>query len=277
MTTHPINSDATQGVFPEIPEVVERMRIIRASEAFLPVTPEETHRAANLLVDQHAGARHIGEVLRHQVKARDTRKAEITEQVGYHDQTILDDISPTIDPSQGARRVLWTIGQFAIRARSDRTMLMALSRDAVQVNNGTRTVTEELTAYQEGMVEYPNGFKYGLPELIRFRDLARIADGRKGIGQTLVHETVVDGDGYLLGDVYTVAPNQADVRSYLDREIARLRLVDVRKNIGPAITDQFNRERFWKSILQSVDSLQTSRELKSVAHRILRSLDIAKR
>jgi hypothetical protein len=277
MTAPTIHQTSPERFIPEIPEVVERMRFIRGSEHFLPVTPEETHRAANLLVDQHAGARHIGEVLRHQVKARDTRKAEITEQVGYHDQTILDDISPTIDPSQGARRVLWTIGQFAIRARSDRTMLMHLSKDATQISNGNRSVAEERQDVQDGLTEYPNGFKYGLPELIRFRDLSRVADGRKVPEQTKVHQILEDGDGYLIGDVYTVAPNQDDVVAYLDHEIARLRLMDVRRNIGPAITDQYNRERFWRSILASVEGYQVSKELKSVAHRILLSLDIAKR
>lgn len=277
MSAPTIHQTSPERFIPEIPEVVERMRFIRGSEHFLPVTPEETHRAANLLVDQHAGARHIGEVLRHQVKARDTRQAEITEQVGYRDQTILDDVSPSIDPSQGARRVLWTIGQFAIRARSDRAMLLNLSKDAVQVGNGNRSVAEERQDAQDGLVEYPNGFRYGLPELLRFRDLSRVADGRRTLEQTRLHQIVVDGDGYLIGDVYTVAPNQDDVAGYLDGEIARLRVADVRKNIGPAISDQYNRERFWRSILVSVEGYQVSKELKSVAHRILLSLDIAKR
>lgn len=259
---------------PFISEIRDRIEFIRLSEGFYPTTVDETNRATNLLADPHAGPRHIGEVLRHQVKAREVVIGEIEESLGYHDSSIMDDIEPALDPIEGARRVLWTMGQYAIRARSDKTELLKLSEDVALVTDGQRTVADEQRDIEAGFVEFPHGFGRGLPQFARYISLSRWV---LGVEPALDFRDVVrDSDGYVVADLYAAAPNRDDVAAHLDDFYQLLHLGALKRNLGNAILDQHMRERFWYSIIEGVEKKQTQKELVKMAHRILLNLDIAK-
>lgn len=277
MTTVDLGPPQSLSEPPFIPEMSARLEIIEASEGFYPTTRDETNRAANLLNDRYAGARHLGEVYRHQTKADQAEVTDLEEVLGYHDATIIEDVRVPIDPKQATRRVLWTLGQYGIRARSDLASLRQLG-DVLQETGSSRNVAvaEELRMAGAGIVEYEGNLYQGWPQLLRFRDLALFSGD---LGDEPAHpallEVVRDSDGYPICDVYTGAPNRPDVSTYFDQELENLSLGDAAALAELAIVDQTNRLAFWKRILGNVAQYQVDKDMKHVAGRILISIDMA--
>lgn len=277
MTTVDLGPPQSLSEPPYIPEMSARLEIIQASEGFYPATRDETNRAANLLNDRYAGARHLGEVYRHQIKADQAEVADLEEVIGYHDATIIEDVRTPIDPAQASRRVLWTLGQYGIRARSDLASLGKLG-SALQETGGSRhvAVAEELRMADVGIVEYEGNLYEGWPQLLRFRDLARFSGD---LGDEPAHpallEVVRDSDGYPICDVYTGSPNRPDVATYFDQALESLSLGEAAELAEQATVDQANRLAFWKRILHNVVQYQVSKDMKLVAKRILISIDMA--
>lgn len=263
---------ATPDTIPYVLGIHEREELIYTSVAgeFLPTTHLELHKAANMIGDPHAGARHIGEVFRHQVKASGAiMHAETTGETGQES-------AKDIDPQKAVTRVLDSIGGFARSARSSRAMLTRLQEDVSEAPNTRRSVLTEMADAEQGLTDiYPHNFRSGLPEFIRYRDLSRFVMTGKTDQPFYLLEAIKDADGYQIGDVFSVMPERSDLQTYFIETLARMRLQEVNRNLGNALVDQQRREAFWVSILQNVVDKQTSKHARFVGQEQLDSLSIA--
>lgn len=220
--------------------VLDRLDMLRRQAGFLATTRGELNEAFGLLAfaDRPGGAAtHLAEIAAHQYKHK-------------------------ADPIQAQLSVTREYGGYALRARTDRTML--------------RTLQEELqdsAKHHPFSALNPNSLYTGKGQLVRFIDLGKLATQKD-----TTKFPFVPLRGYTKGERNAVDPYVAtrpaiDVAIHIDTEVHKIRTGKAPALVAAAIADQKHRFEFWSERLEEIEGHQTG-VVRHAARRSLQELGI---
>lgn len=139
-----------------------------------------------------------------------------------------------------ARAVTWRYGRYGDKARADLFHLRELQTDIVE-QCGERSGEMRLQELGVRVIGADGGIMQGGSQLVRFRDLGEVADGRR----TISPFTAPSRSERPAVDPYTVAEPERGMRLYMGNELGGMRLLEVRGLLTAAIVDQEARLAFW--------------------------------
>ncbi len=204
--------------------VFDRLDMLRRQAGFLATTRGELNEAFGLLAfaERPAGAAtHLAEIAAHQ-----------------H--------SHGADPIKAQLSVVREYGGYALRARTDRTMLGTLREELQESGRNHPFATLD-----------PSRIYTGKGQLVRFVDLNQLAAHKDATKFPFMPLRGYSKGERSAADSYIAARPAPDVEDHIDEVLGKIRTGRAPAAANAAIIDQKNRFKFWTERIQEIEGHQT--------------------